>query len=152
MTGGWRARILRTLSGSAVLEARLTPSPVKVLIVDDDPSHLEIYALLIREAGLEPVAALVGFLGVELPEDKSIRLVLLDYKLHSMRTSAEIAEQIHVQYPGVPIVLLSDLWSMPADVEPYVAAFVRKGQPARLLETVCRLIPCTRRDTGKMPG
>jgi len=120
----------------------LTQGQVKVLIVDDDPTHLEIYGLLMQQAELEPVPGLVKFLGVDLPLDEPIRIVLLDYKLHSIKTAVEIAQAIRAQYPAAPIVLLSDLWSLPADIEPYVAAFVRKGQPAKLLETVCRLVPC----------
>ena len=123
----------------------------KVLIVDDDPSHLEIYALLIQQAGLEPVTALVHFLGLDLPHEEQIGLVLLDYKLHSLKTSADIAQDLRARYPSTPIVLLSDMWSLPADIEPYVTEFVRKGQPAKLLETVCRLVPCQARRMAGHP-
>lgn len=114
----------------------------KVLIVDDDPSHLEIYAMLMQQAGLEPVTALVRFHGLDLPPNEPIDLVLLDYKLHSVKSSAHIAQDIRALYPSAPIVLLSDMWSLPADIEGYVTDFVRKGQPAKLLETIRRLVPC----------
>lgn len=114
----------------------------KVLIVDDDPSHLEIYGLLMQQAGLPHVPAQVRFVGVDLPENEPIGLVLLDYKLHSIKTSAELAQEIQQIFPGVPIVLLSDLWSVPSDIEPYITEFVRKGEPAKLIATVCRLLPC----------
>jgi len=119
----------------------MTSGQSKVLIVDDDPSHLEIYTLLMKQAGFEPVAALVQFVGVDLPQNEPIRLVLLDYRLNSLKTSAEIAQEVRILYPAAPIVVLSDLWSLPADVEPFVDAFVRKGEPAKLIETVSRLIP-----------
>ena len=111
----------------------------KVLIVDDDPSHLEIYSLLMKQAGVEPLTALVQFVGVDFPQDELIDLVLLDYRLNSLKTSKELAEEIRRLYPLAPIVVLSDLWSLPTDIEPYVNAFVRKGEPARLIETVSRL-------------
>jgi DNA-binding response OmpR family regulator len=113
----------------------------KVLIVDDDPSHLEIYGLLMQQAGYEAVPALVKFAGVDIPRDDQIGLVLLDYKLHSLRTSADFAQDIRTLLPGAPIVLLSDLWSLPADIAPFVTEFVRKGQPAKLLQVVSRLLP-----------
>ena len=119
----------------------MTSGQSKVLIVDDDPSHLEIYTLLMKQAGFEPVAALAQFVGVDLPQNEPIRLVLLDYRLNSLKTSAEIAQEVRILYPAAPIVVLSDLWSLPADVEPFVDAFVRKGEPAKLIETVSRLIP-----------
>jgi DNA-binding NtrC family response regulator len=116
-------------------------SRAKVLIVDDDPTHLEIYGMLLQQAGYEPVAALVKFAGVEIPRDKSIGLVLLDYTLHSLRSSTEFAEEIRRVLPDAQIVVLSDLWCLPADIAPFVDEFVRKGQPAKLLQMVGRLLP-----------
>lgn len=113
----------------------------KVLIVDDDPSHLEIYGLLLKQAGYEPLTTQVNFAGAALPPDAGVGLVLLDYKLQSLRTSAELAREIRDLYPSAPIVLLSDLWSLPEDVAPFVVEFVRKGQPAKLLQVVGRLLP-----------
>jgi DNA-binding NtrC family response regulator len=118
----------------------MTSGEPKVLIVDDDPTHLEIYELLLQHAGYEPVAALVKFAGTEIPKDESIGLVLLDYRLQSLRTSIELAQEIRATLPDAPIVLLSDIWALPADIAPYVTDFVRKGQPAKLLEMVGRLI------------
>ena len=117
-----------------------TKAHLKVLIVDDDPTHLEIYELLLKHAGYEAVSALVKFAGAEMPADDSIGLVLLDYKLESVRTPTELAQEIRALWPEAPIVVLSDLWSLPADIAPYVNGFVRKGQPARLLQLVERLL------------
>ena len=119
----------------------MAPDHPKVLIVDDDPSHLEIYSLLLRQAGYEALTAQVNFAGADLPRDAGVGLVLLDYKLQSLRTSAELAREIRDLYPDAPIVLLSDLWSLPEDVAPLVTEFVRKGQPAKLLQVVGRLLP-----------
>jgi len=111
-------------------------SRAKVLIVDDDPTHLEIYGMLLQHAGYEPVSALVKFAGAEIPKDDTIGLVLLDYRLQSLRTSTEFAQEIRGLLPDTPIVVLSDMWSLPADIAPYVTDFVRKGQPAKLLQVV----------------
>lgn len=121
----------------------------KVLVVDDDPAHLEIYGLLIRQAGLEPVPALVRFAGLEVPQNEPIGLVLLDYRLNSLKTSAELAKEIREAYPAAPIILLSDVWSLPEDMEPYAAEFVRKGHPSKLLEVLRRhLLRPEDRDSG----
>jgi DNA-binding response OmpR family regulator len=119
----------------------MAPDHPKVLIVDDDPSHLEIYGLLLKQAGYEALTTQVNFAGADLPRDAQVGLVLLDYKLQSLRTSAELAREIRDLYPDAPIVLLSDLWSLPEDVAPFVSDFVRKGQPAKLLQVVGRLLP-----------
>lgn len=110
----------------------------KVLILDDDPMHLEIYSLLMKQAGYDALPTLVRFVGTKIPGGENIGLVLLDYRLNSSKTSPEFASEIRALYPGVPIIVLSDLWSVPADIAPLVDGFVRKGEPAKLIETVSK--------------
>ena|SRR5579863_4904186 len=110
----------------------------KVLILDDDPMHLEIYALLMKRAGYDALPTLVRFVGTEIPSGEWLGLVLLDYRLNSTKTSPEFASEIRALYPAVPIIVLSDLWSLPSDIAPFVNGFVRKGEPAKLIETVTR--------------
>jgi DNA-binding NarL/FixJ family response regulator len=98
--------------------------------------HLEIYGLLMEQAGYDALPTLVRFVGTEIPQGENIGLVLLDYRLNSTKTSPELASEIRALYPAVPIIVLSDLWSLPADIAPFVNGFVRKGEPAKLLETV----------------
>lgn len=108
----------------------------KVLVVDDDPMHLEIYGLLMKQAGYEALPVLVRFTGTEIPRNQPLGLALLDYRLNSAKTSPEYAQEIRSLYPQVPILVLSDLWALPTDIAPFVSGFVRKGEPAKLLETV----------------
>ena len=110
----------------------------KVLILDDDPMHLEIYGLLMKQAGYETLPTLVRFAGTQIPCAECIGLVLLDYRLNSVKTSPEFAREIRTLYPTVPIIVLSDLWTLPTDIAPFVSGFVRKGEPAKLLETVAK--------------
>src|ERR1035437_1788078 len=113
----------------------------KVLIVDDDPSQLEIYALLVEQAGYASVPALVKFAGAEFPQVDDIGLIILDYRLTSSKTSSELALEMRCLYPAAPIILLSDVWNLPTEIAPYVADFVRKREPAKLLGTLSRLLP-----------
>jgi DNA-binding response OmpR family regulator len=123
----------------------------KVLILDDDPMHLEIYGLLIKQARYEALPTLVRFVGTEIPCGECIGLVLLDYRLNSAKTSPEFASEIRALYPAVPIIVLSDLWSLPADIAPFVNGFVRKGEPAKLLETVTQFFTAPPGWTDKAP-
>jgi len=107
-----------------------------VLIVDDDPLHLEIYGMIVQRAGFEPISRLVRFSGADPFPDVKIDLVLLDYRLNSIKTAAEIAQEICAKFPQAPIILLTDLWSLPSDVAPFVSQFVRKDEPAKLLEVL----------------
>lgn len=124
----------------------------KVLIVDDDPMHLEIYGLLLKQAGYEAFPMLVRFNGAEIPKRENIGLALLDYRLNSVKTSPQYAQEIRSTYPSVPIILLSDLWALPADIAPFVTAFVRKGEPDKLLETVARLFSIPDTDNDEAPA
>lgn len=112
----------------------------RILIVDDDPSHLEIYGMIVDRAGYHPVPLLVRFAGPEPVPDGEIAAILLDYRMNSVKTAPEIAQEIKTKHPHAPILVLSDLWTMPADIEPYATEFVRKGEPENLLNALRRLV------------
>jgi DNA-binding NtrC family response regulator len=113
----------------------------RILIVDDDPSHLEIYGMIVHRAGYHPVPVLVRFAGPEHVPEEEVAAILLDYRLNSVKTAPEIAEEIKAKHPQAPILVLSDLWTMPEDIEPYASEFVRKGEPENLLNALRRLVP-----------
>jgi DNA-binding NtrC family response regulator len=112
----------------------------RILIVDDDPSHLEIYGMIVDRAGYHPVPVLVRFAGPGPVPDGKIAAILLDYRLNSVKTAPQIAQELKTKHPQVPILVLSDLWTMPIDIQPYASEFVRKGEPENLLNTLRRLV------------
>jgi DNA-binding NtrC family response regulator len=112
----------------------------RVLIVDDDPSHLDIYGMIVDRAGYRPVPLLVRFAGPEPVPDGEIAAILLDYRLNSVKTSPQIAQELKARHPQAPILVLSDLWSMPDDMRPYATDFVRKGEPQNLLSALREVV------------
>jgi DNA-binding NtrC family response regulator len=108
----------------------------RVLIFDDDPLHLDIYGIIVQKAGFESIPVLVKFSGHDPIPNSKIDVVLLDYRLNSVKTAPEIAQEIRATFPEAPIILLSDSWTTPADIAPFISQFVRKGDPARLLEVL----------------
>lgn len=118
----------------------MEPDRRKVLIVDDDPYQLEIYSLLVQHAGFEPVPTIVKFAGPVFPPEMDISLILLDYRLNSIKTAPEVAQEAQNRFGGVPILVLSDLWHMPEDIAPYVVGFVRKGEPQELISRMLELV------------
>lgn len=114
-----------------------------VLIIDDDPSHLRIYGWIIQAAGFDPLTALVTQTDVQLPDGAAVDLVLLDYHLNGHMTAPEVAKLVRARYAEAPIVVLSDALMMPDDIGPLVDGFVRKGDPARLVETVTQTLSRT---------
>jgi DNA-binding response OmpR family regulator len=104
------------------------------LIVDDDPTHLRIYGWIVEAAGYRALSAEVQIKGIDFP-DEPADLVLLDYRLGGRRTTAvQVAELIKSRLPDVPIIVLSDELGLPDDIAPLVNGFVRKGDPAKLVD------------------
>jgi DNA-binding NtrC family response regulator len=112
----------------------------RILIVDDDPSHLDIYGMIVDRAGYRPVPMMVRFSGPEPAPDVEIAAILLDYRLNSVKTSPEIAQELKAKFPQAPILVLSDLWAMPEDMRAYASDFVRKGEPEKLLNALRRIV------------
>ncbi len=107
-----------------------------VLIVDDDPSHLKIYSWIIERGGYRTVPLLAWTEPLAIPQAEPIDLVLLDYRLGESLSAPDVAKQIRFTFPEAPILVLSDMMYMPDDMAEYATAFVRKGNPEQLLQTV----------------
>ncbi len=110
-----------------------------VLIVDDDPVHLKIYGWIVEAAGYRALPAQVRFSGVDLPEETA-DVVLLDYNFAGETTAVDIARLFQSRRPRVPIIVLSEALVLPDDIAPLVQGFVRKGDPAKLVDTLHNLL------------
>ncbi|MBV9435429.1 MAG: response regulator, partial [Acidobacteria bacterium] len=105
-----------------------------------DPLHLKIYTWILEREGYDCRTALVGETSVDLPQDASIQLVLLDYRLSSRLRATEVAQRAKEAYPDVPIVVLSEMPWMPDDMNQHAIAFINKGNAKRLIETVAAIL------------
>lgn len=112
-----------------------------VLIVDDDPTHLQIYGLIVEAAGYRSLPALVRFAGIDLPDsDAPADLVLLDYHLNGKASAVEVAKLLRSRLPNAPILVLSDVLVLPQEIAPFVQGFVRKGDPEKLVDNLHTLL------------
>lgn len=117
-------------------EAISNPS---VLIIDDDPTHLRIYSWIIEAAGYRALPALVTSESIDFPA-QSADIVMLDYHLVGQITAVEAANQLKQRFPKAPIIVLSDAFALPEDIAPLVQGFVRKGHPAKLVDTLAQYL------------
>jgi CheY-like chemotaxis protein len=113
-----------------------------VLVIDDDPTHLRIYGWIVQAAGYRAVPRLVMPDSLSLP-DEPIDLVVLDYHLHGQLTAVDVAHLAASKFPGAPILVLSDSLMMPEDIAPLVSGFVRKGDPAKFVDTLAKTLDKT---------
>jgi CheY-like chemotaxis protein len=116
-----------------------------VLVVDDDATHLKLYSWILERGGFRPLQARVRGDRVDLPASGSVDVIALDYRLNSRLTAVDVAQQLKEKYPDTPILVLSDMMWMPADIAPLASAFVSKGDPEILLKMVTTLA------SGKTP-
>src|SRR6185312_3038910 len=110
-----------------------------VLFIDDDPQHLKLYQWVIQRGPFTVVPLLVGGAGLPSLPGHAPDVIALDYRLRGSLTSVEVAQELKLKYPATPIVVLSEMEWLPDDVAPYSTAFVRKGNPDLLLQTLTRL-------------
>ena len=115
-------------------------SKTTVLIVDDDPLHLQIYGMILDGAGFKGLPALVSYEGLEFPDGETVDAVLLDYRLGPSISAVSAVQRVKERYPTAPILILSDLYDAPADTAPFVQGFVRKGDPGKLLSALHHVI------------
>ena len=111
-----------------------------VLIIDDDSLHLTIYTWILGREGYKCRTSLVKSSSVELPVNDTVDLVLLDYRLSSSLMAIDVAEQVKGAFPSAPIVVLSELQWMPDDIRAHASAFVSKGEPHLLLQTITSVL------------
>jgi DNA-binding NtrC family response regulator len=115
-------------------------SKTSILIIDDDPTHLEIYRLIVESAGFKGLTLLASLGGMEFPDQEPVSAVLLDYRLAPNLSARSVALEVKARYPFAPIALLSNLYMAPADVAPLVQAFIRKGNPEKLIAELRTLV------------
>jgi DNA-binding NtrC family response regulator len=111
-----------------------------ILIVDDDQLHLTLYTWILQGHGYKCKSALVRSTSVDWPADDNIDLVLLDYLLSSSLTAMDVLLLLKSKFPSVPIVLLSEMQWMPDDMRGHAVAFVNKGDPKLLVDTIDGII------------
>jgi hypothetical protein len=63
-------------------------------------------------------------------------LVLLDYRLNSSITATDAVQRIKELFGAVPIIVLSELQWMPDDMRNHAVAFISKGEPDIMLDTI----------------
>jgi len=125
---------------------------ISILIIDDNPVHLQIYRMIVETAGFKSVPVLVSSAGPQFPEGEPVHAVLLDYRLAPNISAYDVALRVRARCASVPIVILSDVYDPPADTAPLVQGFVRKGNPEQLLTTLRELTRDALTDSVQLPG
>ena len=127
-------------------------SKATILIVDDDPLHLEIYGMILERAGFKGLPVLVSYAGMDFPDGETVHAALVDYRLGPSLSACTAVQKVKERYPSAPILILSDMYDAPADTAPLVQGFVRKGNPEKLLSALHDLVHVHRSEYSDSSG
>jgi len=117
-------------------QADVAPCDRTILVVDDDPSVLEVRQLLLEALGHRVVVADSGEKGVDLFVANSVDVVILDYLMPGM-DGEETARAIREHHVSVPILLSTGCLEVPDRVQALVTAVIPKGAgPSVLIQAL----------------
>jgi len=111
-----------------------------ILLIDDDVQHLKLQARTLSKAGFRTITTVVGSNMVGFHEHEHPDVIMLDYRLNSTLSSSQVAKLIRQTFPDTPILVMSDLPSMPKDIAHLVDGFVAKGNDAALIAVLRRML------------
>src|ERR1700733_5837428 len=93
------------MSVSPAVAAR-TPEPLRVLVVDDEPSIVDVLCMGLRHHGFEVSAAVTGTEALKRARDWRPHAIVLDVMLPDME-GFDVARRLAAQRTQVPILFLS---------------------------------------------
>jgi CheY-like chemotaxis protein len=86
--------------------------PLRILVVDDEPSVAETLALLLEDDGHRVSVALSASEALALLEERSVDLMISDHLLGEGVSGVELAAEVRRRWPGTPVALLT-AWGSP---------------------------------------
>lgn len=115
----------------------------KVLCVDDQPVNLKIRAMLLEQFGCEVVTAEDQHAALKVVTEAQIDLCFIDYHLANGATGEELARDVRMLRPTIPLVMLTGDVRIPGSAYAVVDAVLLKGasNPGDLLETIREFVP-----------
>jgi CheY-like chemotaxis protein len=124
-----------------------------VLCVDDQLPNLHIRTMLLEQFGCNAIAAEDHLSALRAISENQIDLAIVDYHLARGETGEEIARDIRVMHPDLPLIMLTGDTGVPDSAAAIVDAVVIKGasNPKALLDLIEKLVPeATLRPRRKM--
>lgn len=113
-----------------------------IMVVDDTPLAVDLYASLLQEAGFDVVYAGSAREAIDCARyAQDIRLLITDYEMPGS-TGSELARWFRTHRAGTPVLILSaspDLLRLAAREAPF-AARLEKDAPVEHLMTVVRML------------
>jgi CheY-like chemotaxis protein len=115
-----------------------------ILCVDDEETSLSLRKPVLEKAGYEVVTAASATEALEVLSSRKVDLLLTDYLMPGL-TGTELARAAKNICPGLPVILLSGVTELPADMD-HVDLFVSKVEgPQCMCEKVAAVLSASRK-------
>ena len=115
----------------------------RILCVDDQVENLRVRAMLLEQFGCEVVQVQDHPSALREVTQDGIDLVVIDYHLGQGATGEEIARDVRVVNPAVPLIMLTGDSKLPESAAECVDAVLIKGasNPRALMDLIEKLVP-----------
>jgi PAS domain S-box-containing protein len=108
---------------------------LRLLVVDDDPLVLSNLVAMLEDLGQEVVAAASGAEALERLAEALPDIVLTDYAMPQM-TGLQLADEIHLTQPRMPVVLATGFADLPPDLSAQLPRLNKPYTQADLVRTL----------------
>jgi len=119
------------------------PGKPTILCVDDKEENLRIRTLLLQQFGCQTFTAYDHTSAIRIASEEPVDLVLLDYHLANGETGEQVARDMRVLKPRVPLIMLTGDVNLPDTARHCVDAVITKGisSPTELFDIIQQLLP-----------
>jgi two-component system, OmpR family, response regulator len=114
-----------------------------ILCVDDQPSNLRIRAMLLEQFGCVAKTAPDGQSALRIVTSDLIDLIVIDYHLAHGESGEDVARDVRVIRPRLPIIMLTGDTKLPQSACEAVDEVLIKGasNPTALFDLIQKLLP-----------
>ncbi len=114
-----------------------------ILCIDDQAENLKIRIMLLEIFGFATIAVYDHHSALRAVTDEHVDLLLIDYHLANGETGEEIARDVRVMRPDLPLIMLTGDSKLPESARQSVDAMLVKGasNPQELRAAIERLLP-----------
>lgn len=114
-----------------------------ILCIDDQTDNLKIRTTLLELFGCTTIAVPDHHSALRAVTEQHVDLLLIDYHLAAGETGEDIARDVRVMRPDLPLIMLTGDTKVPDSARDSVDAVLLKGasDPKTLLDTIEGLLP-----------
>jgi CheY-like chemotaxis protein len=123
------------------------PDKPVILCVDDLQENLKIRTMLLELRGYATISVGDHQSALRVVSEEHVDLILIDYHLSGTETGEDVARDIRVIHPEIPLLMLTGDWKVPDSARASVDAVLLKGGSSaeNLLQTIATLLGRTKR-------